>query len=142
MVRKVAISKFTRTLSTLVRSGVSILDAFEISGRVVGNKVIEIACDQIRTSLSGGQNIAGPMAETGKFPSFVSKMIAVGEQTGELEKMLSKISDYYDAQVDESLSGLTSLLEPLIIVFLGVSVGFIVLSMFLPIFKLSQLVVK
>lgn len=140
LINKVSISKLTRTLSTLIRSGVSILEAFEISGKVVGNKVIEQACDQVRLRLRAGENIAEPMEETGKFPPFVVKMIAVGEQTGELEKMLGKISDYYDSQVNDSLSGITSIIEPLIIAFLGVTIGFVVLAMFLPIFKLSQMI--
>lgn len=136
--RNVAISKFTRTLATLVKSGVSILEAFEISGKVSGNKVIEQATNQIRVNLQSGESISDPMAETGKFPIFVVKMIAVGEQTGELEKMLSKVSDYYEEQINETLAGLTSMLEPFIIVFLGVVIGYIVLAMFMPIFKLSQ----
>jgi len=136
--RNVAISKFVRTLATLVKSGVSILEAFEISGKVSGNKVIEQATDQIRLNLQAGENISEPMEQTGKFPIFVVKMIAVGEQTGELEKMLNKVSDYYEEQINEALSSLTSMLEPLIIVFLGVIIGFIVLAMFLPIFKLTQ----
>lgn len=138
ILRNVAISKFTRTLATLVRSGVSILEAFEISGKVAGNKVIEMATDQIRMNLQAGESIADPMAATGKFPVFVVKMIAVGEQTGELEKMLTKVSDYYEDQINETLTGLTSMLEPVIIIVLGVIIGFIVLSMFLPIFKLTQ----
>jgi len=140
LIKKVCISKLTRTLSTLIRSGVSILEAFEISGRVVGNRVIEQACEQVRLRLRAGENIAEPMEETGKFPPFVVKMIAVGEQTGELEKMLGKVSDYYDSQVNDSLSGITSIIEPLIIAFLGVTIGFVVLAMFLPIFKLSQMI--
>jgi type IV pilus assembly protein PilC len=136
--RNVAISKFTRTLATLVKSGVSILEAFEISGKVSGNKVIENATNQIRMNLQSGESISDPMAETGKFPVFVVKMIAVGEQTGELEKMLTKVSDYYEEQINETLGSLTSLLEPFIIVFLGLIIGYIVLAMFLPIFKLTQ----
>jgi type IV pilus assembly protein PilC len=139
IISKIAISKFTRTLATLVRSGVSILEAFEISGKVSGNKVIEKATEQIGKNIMAGENISEPMAQTGKFPPFVVKMISVGEQTGELEKMLTKISDYYEEQVNESLNGLTSMIEPAVIIFLGGSIGFIVLAMFLPIFKLSQL---
>ncbi len=142
IINKICISRFARTLATLVKSGVSILDAFEIAGKVAGNKVIEIATDQIRTNLRAGENISGPMEETGKFPPFVVKMIAVGEQTGELERMLTKISDYYEAQVNDSLNELTSLIEPIIISFLGVTIGFIVVAMFLPIFKLSQIISK
>lgn len=134
----VAISRFTRTLATLIRSGVGVLEAFEISGKVSGNKVIELATDEIRANLATGESISGPMAQTGKFPVFVVKMIGVGEQTGELEKMLTKVSDYFEEQINETLASLTSMLEPVIIVFLGIVIGSIVLAMFLPIFKLSQ----
>lgn len=140
IISKVVIGRFAVTLASLVKSGVSILEAFDIAGKVSGNKVIEMATQQVKISMRGGENISEPMAETGKFSPFVVKMIAVGEQTGELEKMLTKISDYYEAQVNESLAGLTSMIEPIIISFLGVSVGFIVISMFLPIFKLSQMI--
>jgi type IV pilus assembly protein PilC len=136
--RNVAVSRFTRTLAILAKSGVNILEAFEISGKVAGNKVIELATDQIRADLQAGESIAEPMAKTGKFSVFVVKMVAVGEQTGELEKMLSKVSDYYEEQINETLANLNSMLEPLIIVSLGLIIGFIVLAMFLPIFKLTQ----
>jgi len=142
IIRKIAIGRFTRTLATLVKSGVSILDAFEIAGKVSGNKIIEMATEQIRVNIRAGETIAVPMAETGRFPNFVVKMIAVGEETGELEKMLTKISDYYEEQVNESLGQLTASLEPMIIVFLGVTIGYVVVSMFLPIFKLTQLVAR
>ena len=138
VLRNMAISKFTRTLATLVKSGVSILEAFEIAGKVAGNKIIEQATYQIRVDLQAGESISEPMAQTGKFPVFVVKMIAVGEQTGELEKMLSKVSDYYEEQINEALNSLTAMLEPVIILFLGSVIGFIVLAMFLPIFKLTQ----
>jgi type IV pilus assembly protein PilC len=142
IINKISISRFTRTLATLVKSGVSILDAFEIAGRVSGNKIIEIATEEIRVSMRAGKTISEPMEQTGKFPPFVVKMIAVGEQTSELEGMLTKISDYYESQVNDSLSELTSLIEPLIISFLGVTIGFIVVAMFLPIFKLTQIINK
>jgi len=142
IINKIAISRFTRTLATLVKSGVSILEAFEIAGRVSGNKVIEAATEQIRTNMRAGENISEPMEETGKFPPFVVKMIAVGEQIGELEKVLTKISDYYENQVNDTLTELTSMIEPLIIGFLGVTIGFIVVAMFLPIFKLTQIINK
>ena len=138
VLRNISISKFTRTLATLVKSGVNILEAFEISGKVSGNKVIEQATNQIKVNLQAGENISGPMEQTGKFPVFVVKMIAIGEQTGQLEKMLNKVSEYYEEQISETLGSLTSLLEPFIIVFLGVIIGYIVLAMFMPIFKLSQ----
>jgi len=139
LISKIAISRFASTLAILVKSGVNILEAFDIVSRVTGNKVFEVAIEQVKTKLQAGENISEPMEATKKFPPFVSKMIAVGEQTGELEKMLSKISEYYETQITESLSALTSMLEPLIILFLGVSIGFIVVAMFLPIFKLTTL---
>lgn len=140
LLRKVAIARFSRTLSTLVKSGVPILNSLEIVARTSGNKVIEAAVDQVRTNIREGENIAEPLARSGVFPPMVTRMIGVGEQTGELEKMLAKISDFYEEQVDIAVSGLTSLIEPIIIVFLGVVVGGIVAAMFLPIFKITQLI--
>ncbi len=140
LLRKVAIARFSRTLSTLVKSGVPILNSLEIVARTSGNKVIEAAVDQIRINIREGENIAEPLARSGVFPPMVTRMIGVGEQTGELEKMLAKISDFYEEQVDIAVSGLTSLIEPIIIVFLGVVVGGIVAAMFLPIFKITELI--
>ncbi len=140
LLRKVAIARFARTLSTLVKSGVPILNSLEIVARTSGNKVIEIAIDQVRTNIREGENIAEPLSRSGVFPPMVTRMIGVGEQTGELEKMLSKIADFYEDQVDTAVSGLTSLIEPIIIIFLGVVVGGIVAAMFLPIFKITELV--
>jgi len=137
---KVAISRFTRTLATLQSGGVNILEAFVVTGKVCGNKVIERATEQVKVELQAGESISEPMAKTGKFPIFVVKMIGVGERTGELEKMLIKVSDYYENQVTETLNGLSSMVEPIIIVFLGTVIGFIVLAMFLPIFKLTQMI--
>ena len=137
--RKVAVSKFARTLSTLIKSGVPILSALEIVGKTAGNKVIENAVDKVRTSIREGENITNPLTESKVFPPLVTRMISVGEQTGELEKMLSKIADFYDDQVDATVSGITSLIEPLVIAFLGIVIGSIVICMFLPIFKLSSL---
>ena len=142
IINKIAVSRFARTVATLVRSGVSILEVFDIAGKVAGNKLIEIASEQIKLGVQAGESISEPMERTGQFQPFVVKMIAVGEQTGELEKMLTKISDYYETQVNESLTGLTSMIEPLVISFLGVTVGFIVVAMFLPIFKISQLIAR
>lgn len=138
--RKVAVSKFTRTLSTLVKSGVPILSALEIVGKTSGNKIIENAVDKVRASIREGENISDPLAKSKVFPPLVVRMISVGEQTGELEKMLTKIADFYDDQVDASVSGITSLIEPLVIAFLGIVIGAIVICMFLPIFQLSTLV--
>ena len=138
--RKVAISKFTRTLSTLIKSGVPILSALEIVGKTSGNSVVEMAIENVRASVREGENIAEPLAKSKIFPSMVTRMVSVGEQSGELEKMLSKIADFYDEQVDVAVKGLTSLIEPLIIAFLGIVIGSIVICMFLPIFKLTTVV--
>lgn len=135
--KKVAVSKFTRTLSTLVKSGVPILAALEIVAKTAGNKVMEVEIDNVRVNVREGENIAGPLSKSKVFPIMVARMIAVGEQAGELEKMLSKIADFYDQQVDAAVSALTSLIEPLIIAFLGIVIGTIVMAMFMPIFKLS-----
>jgi len=140
LLKKVAISKFTRTLSTLIKSGVPILSALEIVGKTSGNKVVELAIDNVRTNVREGENIADPLARSKLFPPMVTRMISVGEQAGELEKMLTKIADFYDEQVDTAVSGLTSLIEPLIIAFLGLVIGTIVVCMFLPIFKITTLV--
>lgn len=138
--RKVAVSKFSRTLATLTKSGVPILSALEIVGKTAGNRVIENAVDKVRASIREGETITGPLAKSKVFPPMVVRMIAVGEQTGELEKMLTKIADFYDDQVDAAVSGITSLIEPLVIAFLGTIIGTIVICMFLPIFKISTLV--
>ena len=140
LLRKVAVSKFTRTLSTLVKSGVPILSSLEIVGKTSGNKLIEMAVVSIRSSIREGENIAEPLAKSKVFPPMVVRMVSVGEQTGELEKMLSKIADFYDAQVDAAVTGLTSMIEPLIIAFLGIVIGTIVICMFLPIFKISTII--
>lgn len=137
---KVAISKFARTLSTLIKSGVPILGAFEIVGKTSGNRVVEMAIDNVRANVREGENIAEPLARSKIFPPMVTRMVSVGEQAGELEKMLSKIADFYDQQVDASVSALTSLIEPLIIAFLGIVIGSIVICMFLPIFKITSVV--
>lgn len=140
LLRKVAVSKFTRTLSTLVKSGVPILSSLEIVGKTSGNRLIEMAVVNIRSSIREGENIAEPLAKSKVFPPMVVRMVSVGEQTGELEKMLSKIADFYDAQVDAAIAGLTSMIEPLIIAFLGIVIGTIVICMFLPIFKISTII--
>lgn len=138
--KKVAISKFTRTLSTLVKSGVSILAALDIVAKTSGNLVVENTINKVRDSVREGESIASPMEKSGIFPVLVTRMVAVGEKSGELEKMLSKIADFYDDQVDTMVDGLTSLIEPLIIAFLGVVIGGIVICMFLPIFKISTII--
>ena len=140
LLRKVAVSKFARTLSTLVKSGVPILGALEIVSKTSGNKVVEKAVTSVQVSIKEGENIAEPLLKSGVFPPMVVRMISVGEQTGELEKMLTKIADFYDEQVDATVNGLTSLIEPMIIAFLGVVIGTVVICMFLPIFKISSIV--
>jgi type IV pilus assembly protein PilC len=140
LLRKVAISKFTRTLSTLVKSGVPILSALDIVSKTSGNVVVEKAVGDVRNSVQEGESIAKPMEQSGIFPPLVTRMVEVGEKSGELENMLSKIADFYDEQVDVAVDGMISLIEPLIIAFLGIVIGGIVLCMFLPIFKMSSLI--
>ena len=137
--RKVAIAKFSRTFSTLVKSGVAILNALDIVAKTSGNKVLEEAVLNCRKSVRDGEPIAQPLTKSNIFPPMVCRMIAIGEQTGQLEKMLSKIADFYDEQVDAATSAMTSLIEPLVIAFLGVVIGGIVISLFLPIFKITEL---
>ena len=140
LLRKVAVAKFTRTLGTLISSGVPILDGLEITAKTAGNKVIEYAVMEIRQAVSEGKTIAEPLMKSGVFPPMVTHMISVGESTGALDAMLSKIADFYDDEVDNAVSNLTSMMEPMLMVFLGGSVGFIVIAMYLPIFKLITLV--
>jgi type IV pilus assembly protein PilC len=140
LIRKVAVAKFTRTLSTLTKSGVPILNSLEIVGKTSGNRVVEIAVDEVRTSVREGESIAAPLSKSGIFPPMVVRMISIGEKTGELEKMLAKISDFYEEQVDTAVGSLTSLIEPLIIAFLGIVIGGIVICMFLPIVQITQLI--
>ena len=140
LARKVAIAKFSRTLSTLVRSGVQILAALEIVSETAGNRVIADALIEVKNSIREGENIAAPLAASKAFPPMVVRMIAVGEQTGRLDEMLSKVADFYEEQVDAAVVGLTSALEPIIICVLGVVVGGIVFAIFLPIFKMASVV--
>jgi type IV pilus assembly protein PilC len=140
--RKVAVAKFTRTLSTLVRSGVNILNALEIVAKTAGNVVVESAVNKTKNSIQQGESIAGPLAQTGVFPPMVTRMIDVGEKTGALEEMLTKISEFYEDQVDAAVAGLTSMLEPIMIAFLGVIVGGIVIAMYLPVFNMVNVVAK
>ncbi|MFH1678500.1 MAG: type II secretion system F family protein [Candidatus Omnitrophota bacterium] len=138
--RKVAVAKFSRTLSTLVKSGVSILDALSIVAKTAGNKIVEEAVKNSLRAVREGEPIAQPLARSGVFPPMVTAMVGVGEQTGKLEKMLSKIADFYDEQVDAAVAGLTSMIEPLVIAFLGVIIGGIVVALFLPILQITQLI--
>lgn len=140
--RKVALAKFSRTFSTLIKSGVSVLNCLDIVATTSGNKVVEESVLECRKSVREGETIARPLTKSGVFPPMVCRMISVGEQTGQLEKMLGKIADFYDEQVDAAVTGLTSMIEPLVIVFLGVVVGGIVIALFLPIFKITELIAK
>ena len=140
LLRKVFIARFSRTLSTLVKSGVPILSSLEIVAKTSGNKVVEQAVMAARASIKEGENIADPLAHSKVFPAMVTRMIAVGEKTGELEKMLTKIADFYENEVDAAITALTSLIEPMVIAVLGVVIGGIVIALFLPIFKISTLV--
>ena len=139
LLRKLAVAKFSRTFSTLVKSGVTVLNALDIVSKTAGNKVVEEAVLNCSKSVRDGEPISRPLAKSGVFPPMVTRMINVGEQTGQLEKMLSKIADFYDEQVDAAASALTSMIEPMVIAFLGIVIGGIVISLFLPIFKMSQL---
>ncbi|MCK5548467.1 MAG: type II secretion system F family protein, partial [Thermoplasmata archaeon] len=142
LMRKMSVSRFSRTLGILVQSGVPILSSLDIVARTAGNRVIELAIDAATEEIKRGENIADPLAASGVFPPMVTKMISVGEQSGKLEIMLNKIADFYDDQVDAAVSGLTSMIEPLLIAFLGVVIGGMVICMFLPIFKISEIVAK
>ncbi len=140
VLRKAAVSRFTRTLGTLISSGVSILDGLEITARTAGNRVVQDAILASRASIAGGDTIAAPLARSQVFPPMVISMIAVGEQTGGLDEMLTKVADFYDSEVDAAVSALLSLLEPLMIVVLGVVVGGMVVAMYLPIFDMINAV--
>ena len=140
VLRKSAVSRFTRTLGTLIGAGVSILDGLEITARTAGNRVIQDAILSSRASIAGGDTIAAPLAKSQVFPPMVISMIAVGEQTGGLDEMLTKIADFYDGEVDAAVSALLSLLEPMMIVVLGVVVGGMVVAMYLPIFDMMNAV--
>ncbi len=140
--RKVAVAKFSRTFSTLVKSGVAALNALDIVAKTADNKVVEKVVLEARDAVRQGEPINRALSNGGVFPPMVCRMIGVGEQTGQLEKMLTKIADFYDDQVDAAVSGLTSMIEPLVIAFLGVVIGGIVISLFLPIFKITELIAK
>jgi type IV pilus assembly protein PilC len=140
VLRKSAVSRFTRTLGTLVSSGVSILEGLEITAKTAGNMVVHNAVMQSRQSIAGGETIAAPLEKSKVFPPMVISMIAVGEQTGGLDEMLSKIADFYDDEVDVAVSALLSLMEPAMIVILGVIVGGMVIAMYLPIFDMMNAV--
>jgi type IV pilus assembly protein PilC len=136
LMRKIAVARFCRTLSTLLASGVSILEALDITARTAGNAVVEEAILLTRKSIEGGDTIAAPLKETNVFPPMVVQMIGVGEATGALDTMLQKIADFYEEEVDVAVAGLLTLLEPIMIAFLGGVVGGIVIAMYMPIFDL------
>ena len=142
VLKKIAVARFSRTLSTLLVSGIPILEGLDITARTAGNKIIENALLRTRKTVEEGKTIIEPLKQSGLFPPMVVQMIGVGEQTGELDQMLTKIADYYDEEADTAISNFLTLLEPMLIVFLGVVVGGIVISMYMPLFtmisKLSQ----
>jgi type IV pilus assembly protein PilC len=140
VLRKSSVSRFTRTLGTLISSGVSILDGLEITAKTAGNRVVQDAIMESRASIAGGETIAAPLKKSQVFPPMVISMIAVGEQTGGLDEMLAKIADFYDEEVDAAVSGLLALMEPVMIVFLGIVVGGMVVAMYLPIFDMVNAV--
>jgi type IV pilus assembly protein PilC len=140
MLRKTAVARFTRTLGTLVSSGVSILDGLEITARTAGNRVLHDAIMESRTSIAGGETISEPLKRSGVFPPMVVQMINVGEQTGGLDEMLSKIADFYDEEVDAAVAAMLSAMEPIMIVFLGGIVGGMIVAMYLPIFDMINTV--
>ena len=136
ILKKVAVARFCRTLSTLLSSGVPILDGLDITARTAGNAIIEDAILVTRSGIERGETVSGPLKETNVFPSMVTQMINVGETTGALDAMLSKIADFYEEEVDTAVAGLLTLMEPVMIAFLGVVVGGIVIAMYMPIFDL------
>lgn len=138
LLQKVAVARFTRTLGTMIASGVPILDGLDIVAKTAGNMVIEEALMDVRAAISEGKTIAEPLQEADVFPGMVTQMIAVGEETGAMETMLSKIADFYDDEVDTAVDALTSLLEPVMMVFLGGTVGGLLIAMYLPIFKIAE----
>lgn len=140
LLRKVAVSKFTRTMSTMISSGVPILEALDIVAKTAGNKTVENAIFKVRSGITQGRTMAEPLGESGVFPSMVVQMVAVGEQTGALDAMLGKIADFYDDEVDAAVEGLTSMIEPFMMVFLGTTIGGLVIAMYLPIFKMAGVV--
>ncbi len=140
LIRKVAVAKFTRTTSTMMSSGVSILEVLDIVGKTSGNKIVEFAINDVKIGIAEGRSIADPLLESGVFPSMVCSMIAVGESTGALDTMMEKIADFYDDEVDQAVSNLTDMIEPFMLVFLGVVVGGLVIAMYLPIFSMAAAV--
>lgn len=139
LLRKVAISRFSRTLATLIQSGVPILESLDIVSKTIGNRVLELVVNEVKTHVREGESLAGPLVKSGVFPAMVTRMISIGEKSGQMEKMLLKIAEFYDDQVDAAVEGLTSIIEPLIIGFLGIVIGFIVIALFLPIITITRI---
>ena len=137
LLRKVAVAKFTRTMGTMLASGVAILEALDIVAKTAGNRSVEKAIYNVRSGIAEGRTMADPLTESGVFPPMVCQMIAVGESTGALDAMLEKIADFYDDEVDQAVENLTALIEPFMLVFLGVTIGGLVVAMYLPIFKMA-----
>jgi type IV pilus assembly protein PilC len=137
LIRKVAVSKFTRTMGTMLTSGVAILEALDIVAKTAGNRSVETAIYSVRSGIAEGRTMAEPLEESGVFPPMVCQMIGVGESTGALDAMLEKIADFYDEEVDQAVENLTALIEPFMLVFLGVTIGGLVIAMYLPIFKMA-----
>lgn len=142
ILRKVAVARFTRTLGTLISSGVPILDGLDICSRSAGNKIVEEIIQNVKNDVSTGKTLAEPLSKTDIFPQMVVSMINVGESTGALDQMLTKIADFYDDEVDNAVGNLTTMLEPMMMVVLGTSIGFIIVSLYLPIFKMGEVVGK
>jgi type IV pilus assembly protein PilC len=142
IIRKAVMSRFARTLGILMRSGLPILDSLELARGAAGNAVVARAVDQVKTKVGGGQGITTSFRATGKFPEMVLQLMSTGEESGEMDAMLLKASDFYDRQVEAAVHGLTSLIEPVMIVLVGGMIGIIVVSMFLPIFYLGDAVMK
>src|SRR6266705_1781596 len=140
LIRKIAVAQFTRTFGTLLQSGVPIMEGLEIVARISGNKVVENAILDARQNVGEGKTLSEPLGKTGVFPPMVVQMINVGEATGALDAMLGKIADFYDDEVDAAVAAMTSLMEPMLMVFLGTVIGFIVIAMYLPIFKMAAVV--
>ncbi|RJP85905.1 MAG: type II secretion system F family protein [Desulfobacteraceae bacterium] len=137
MIRKVAVAKFTRTMGTMLSSGVAILEALDIVAKTAGNKTIEKALYKVRSAIAEGQTIAEPLSETGVFPPMVCSMIAVGESTGAIDAMMEKIADFYDEEVDQAVENMTAMIEPFMLVFMGITIGGLVIAMYLPIFQMA-----
>jgi type IV pilus assembly protein PilC len=140
LIQKGAVARFARTLSTLIKSGVPIMDALETVGKTSGNLVVERAVQAARESIKEGKPLAEPLRKSSVFPTMVTQMVSVGEETGALDAMLAKIADFYEEEVNTAVDGLTSIIEPILIVFLGITVGFMVIAMFMPMFNLGNLV--